>query len=148
MQTSNHFKIVKLKTGETILCSMENDVRTMVSEPYIRMHEPVQVIPQRETRRGNNVIGETFVLRPWIGLSDSDEFTISSDVVLTIGNLKREVKQQYVDYITQAHETRQRLEDSNAAHELLCEVTPGEVNIIDLEWEDEYYENQENDERQ
>lgn len=144
MHEDLHYKIVKLKTGETILCSMDTDVRNLIAETHLRMNIPVQVIPQRETRRGNNVIGETFVLRPWIGLSDSEQFTISSDVVLTIGNLKREVKQQYIEYVTHSQETRQRIEDSNAVYDLLCEVTPGEVNIIDLEWEDDY-ENQENE---
>lgn len=144
MHEDLHYKIVKLKTGETILCSMDTDVRNLIAETHLRMNIPVQVIPQRETRRGNNVIGETFVLRPWIGLSDSEQFTISSDVVLTIGNLKREVKQQYIEYVTHSQETRQRIEDSNAVYDLLCEVTPGEVNIIDLEWEDDY-ENKENE---
>lgn len=144
MHEDLHYKIVKLKTGETILCSMDTDVRNLIAETHLRMNIPVQVIPQRETRRGNNVIGETFVLRPWIGLSDSEQFTISSDVVLTIGNLKREVKQQYIEYVTHSQETRQRIEDSNAVYDLLCEVTPGEVNIIDLEWEDDY-ESKEND---
>lgn len=139
-----HYKIVKLKTGETILCTMDNDVRSTLTETHIRINTPVQVIPQRETRRGNDIIGETFVLRPWMGLSDSEQFTISSDIVMTIGNLKREVKQQYIEYVNHSQQSRQRMEDSHAAYELLREVTPGEVNIIDIEWEGDY-ENQENE---
>lgn len=81
------------------------------------------------------------MLRPWMGLSDGEEFTISADVVLTIGDLKKEVKQQYVNYISQAKETRKKILDqeerSEAADELLREMNNGELRIIELE--DEYY---------
>lgn len=81
------------------------------------------------------------MLRPWMGLSDGEEFTISTDVVLTIGDLKKEVKQQYVNYISQAKETRKKILDqeerSEAADELLREMNNGELRIIELE--DEYY---------
>lgn len=81
------------------------------------------------------------MLRPWMGLSDGEEFTISTDVVLTIGDLKKEVKQQYVNYISQAKETRKKILDqeerSEAADELIREMNNGELRIIELD--DEHY---------
>ena len=105
------YKIVKLKTGETILCTMNNDIRSLASETHLQLTTPVQVIPHQESRRNGQVVGESFVLRPWIGLSDSDEFTISADIVLTIGSLKKEVRQQYVNYIEHTNETQKLHED-------------------------------------
>jgi len=99
----------------------------------------------KEMRKGNHVIGESFMLRPWMGLSDGNEFTISTDVVLTIGDLKKEVKQQYVNYISQAKETRKRILDqeerSEAADDLIREMNNGELRIIELDNEHhgEYY---------
>jgi hypothetical protein len=144
-----YYKIVKLKTGETILCTMNHDVRSLASETHLQMNVPVQVIPHQETRRNGQVIGESFVLRPWIGLSDSDEFTISTDIVLTIGSLKKEVRQQYVNYIEHTIETQKRQEEQiereEAAENLLREITPGELYFVDepLNMENNHDENQE-----
>jgi hypothetical protein len=141
----SYFKVVKLKTGESILCSMDRDVNSTAAETHLHLNIPVQVVPVKETRRGNQVIGESFILRPWIGLSDAEDFTISADVVLTIGNLKKEVKQQYVAYVTQAKESRKKYLDqeerSEAAVHLLREVNDGDVRIIQLEEENygEFY---------
>jgi hypothetical protein len=136
----NFYKIIRLKTGESILCNMERDLRSTAAETHVQLNVPVQVVPMRETRKGNHVIGESFMLRPWMGLSDGEEFIISSDMILTIGDMKKEVRKQYVTYITQAKETRQRIleqeERSEAADELLREVNNGDVHIIDI---DEYY---------
>ena len=143
------YKIVKLKTGETILCTMNNDIRSLASETHLQLTTPVQVIPHQESRRNGQVVGESFVLRPWIGLSDSDEFTISADIVLTIGSLKKEVRQQYVNYIEHTNETQKLHEDQvereEAAVNLLREITPGELYFIDepLIMENDHDNNQE-----
>jgi len=139
-----YFKIVKLKTGENILCNMERDVKSTAAETHLHLTIPVQVVPMKETRKGNHVIGESFMLRPWMGLSDGEEFTISTDVVLTIGDMKREVKKQYVTYVTQAKESRQKFleqeERSDAVNDLLREVNNGDVRIIELDdYHGEYY---------
>lgn len=143
-----YYKIVKLKTGETILCTMNHDVRSLAAETHLQLNIPVQVIPHQETRRGGQVIGESFILRPWIGLSDSEEFTISTDIVLTIGSLKKEVRQQYVNYVEHTIETQKRQEEqqerAEAAENLLREITPGELHFIDepLNMENNHDENQ------
>jgi len=139
-----YFKIVKLKTGENILCNMERDVKSTAAETHLHLSIPVQVVPMKETRKGNHVIGESFMRRPWMGLSDGEEFTISTDVVLTIGDMKREVKKQYVTYVTQAKESRQKFleqeERSDAANDLLREVNNGDVRIIEIDdYHGEYY---------
>jgi len=146
-----YYKIVKLKTGESILCTMNHDVRSPGAETHISMSTPVQVVPHQETRRGGQIIGESFILRPWIGLSDSEEFTISTDIILTIGNLKNEVKQQYISYVEQTAETVKRQEEhkeqqerEEAVENFLREITPGELRIIDepFTMDDMYDENQ------
>ena len=127
-----------------ILCAMASDVKSVAGESHICLIEPVQIIPQQQQRHKGQVIGETFILRPWIGMSDSDEFIISTDIVLTIGDLKRDVRQQYVNYITQTIATKKRIRDQHdreeAVMQLLMDVTPGEVKIIDIDDpEDEFY---------
>lgn len=135
MNDEAYYKIVKLKTGEIIVCSMANDINSFAKENFLELIEPVQVIPQRETRKGNSIVGESFLLKPWIGLSDSEEFIVNTDIILTIGNLKKEVKQQYVDYVNQTAQLRKKIKDyeerEEAVTKLLQDVTPGDVKIID-----------------
>jgi hypothetical protein len=114
---------------------MNHDVRSLAAETHLQLNIPVQVIPHQETRRGGQVIGESFILRPWIGLSDSEEFTISTDIVLTIGSLKKEVCQQYINYVEQTIETQRRQEEQQEREEalenFLREITPGKLSFID-----------------
>jgi ribosomal protein L23 len=139
------YKIIRLKTGESIICTLDSNVRSLASETHLSLNSPVQVVPLHETRKGNQVVGESFMLRPWIGLSDSTEFTISVDVVMTIGNVKPEVKEQYDNYIFHVSEARKKIEISNAVQEFLREVTPGEVRIIDIDedYGEDYAESEE-----
>ena len=138
-----YFKLVKLKTGETILCAMHSDVNSVVGETHLFLIEPVQVVNQQQTKNNGQVVGETFVLRPWLGLCDSEEFVIAADIVLTIGNLKHEVKHQYITYVTQTAETRQKMkqfhEQEEAVMKLLHDVTPGEVLFVNDDDDDDYY---------
>jgi hypothetical protein len=133
--TGTYYKIVKLKTGETILCTMNYDISSFASETHLQLHIPVQVIPHQETRHNGQVIGESFILRPWIGLSDSEEFTISTDIVLTIGNLKKDAQQQYINYVEHTVETQKRLREQQnreeALENFLREINPGELYFID-----------------
>ena len=74
---------------------------------------------------------------------------INPDIVLTIGSLKKEVRQQYVNYIEHTNETQKRHEDQvereEAAVNLLREITPGELYFIDepLNMENDHDNNQE-----
>ena len=130
----DYFKLIRLKTGETIIGSMDSDVRT-ITLPYITINMPVQVVPHMEQRRENTVIGESFIFRPWIGLSDSEEFHITSDIILTIGNLKKEVQKQYKEFIEQSYESRKRMleqeECEEAVDELLRDLNNGKYRLID-----------------
>lgn len=132
---NEYFKIVRLKTGESILCSMSNNVKSLIGETHLSLTMPVQVIHQSESQQKGQVLGESFFLRPWIGLSDSEDFVISTDIILTIGDLRREVKNHYVSYIEQTMETQKKVKDayerSDAADNLLKEVSGGKLNIID-----------------
>ena len=145
---AGYYKIVKLKTGETILCTMDADVTSVSSTSYLSINEPVQVIPHKERRKGRHIVGESFLMRPWIGLSDSEEFTVSVDVVMTIGNIKSEVKRQYVDYLTQASHTRDAILRSEAVDDLFREMSNGELNIVDVDYDPVYEDdNNESEER-
>ena len=136
MDKKVYYKVLKLKTGDSIICSMENDITTISSENYLILQDPVQVIQSNESTKGNMIVGENYLLKPWMGLSDSDEFSISIDIVLTIGELKKQVKDQYVNYIEHTKLSKKRLKErqdiDDAVYGLLKEVNNGkDVYIID-----------------
>lgn len=132
-----YYKVVRLKTGEIILCMMNPDVRSIASVSHLTLVEPVQIMQIKETSRNNEVVGESFVMRPWIGLSDSDEFVIGTDIVLTVGDMKLDVRKQYKQYTTHTIKVKQAQREQEekdiAIEQLLRDVTPGEVRIIDEE---------------
>lgn len=131
----DYYKLIRFKTGETIICRTESDVRSPSADPVLTIYDPVQVVTHQETRNGIQVIGENYVLRPWIGLSDSEEFQVSSDVIMTVGNLRREVREVYLTYVQTMHESKRLSEEefsrSDAAEQLLRDVSFGEYKIID-----------------
>lgn len=139
MDNTSNFKILKLKTGETILCKMNSTISSITTQSHIEINDPVQVIPHKENVRQGQVLSESFLMRPWIGLSDSEDFILNVDIVLTIGNIKQDVKRQYVQYLQQAQETRDKHERSDAADDLLREVAHGDLRIIDID-DDLYFQ--------
>lgn len=131
-EDGDYYKVIKLKTGESILCSMAKNVTSISSEIHLTMVLPVQAILAKQMTKEDNVVGEMFVLRPWIGLSSSQEFVISTDIVLTIGDLRPAVKNQYLDYLRETQKAERILqkeeqenEINNAIYRLLSEVNPG-----------------------
>lgn len=132
------YKAVKLKTGEMILCCMTKNVTSISSEMYLTMIQPVQAILSKQMTKEDNVVGEMYILRPWIGLSSSQEFVITVDIVLTVGDLRSTVKTQYIDYLKETKKAEAILlkeEDetqmNNAIYRLLSKVNPGkEIKIL------------------
>lgn len=145
------YKIIKLKTGETVACSMEEDVNFLNTQTHLILINPVQVIPLKETTKGNTVVGENYMLKPWMGLSDSEEFMISVDIVMTLGDLKSQVRNQYIEYVEHTAKTSKKQKESEqietAIYNLLRDVNNnGEVYIINDDLV--YGENNDNQEDQ
>lgn len=131
----DYFKLIRLKTGEIIIGSMDDDVKSAAVVPYITINVPVQVVPHMEQRKENTVVGESFIFRPWLGLSDSEEFTITSEIILTIGDLKKEVQKQYKEFVEQTFESRKKViqqeECEQAVDEFLRDLNNGSYRLID-----------------
>lgn len=114
------------------MCSMAKNITSISSEIHLTMMMPVQAILAKQMTKEDNVVGEMFVLRPWIGLSSSQEFVIPADIVLTVGDLRPAVRNQYLDYLRETQKAErilQREEEENemnkAIYRLLSEVNPG-----------------------
>ena len=83
--------VLRLKNGETLIAS----VRLADPNNYW-LDDPIAVIAVQVTHEGIN--GETFLLKPWIGISPDKSFLLSAKEILTSCSLKENLLQQYLSY--------------------------------------------------
>jgi hypothetical protein len=84
--------VLRLKNGETLIAGVRQEENNMCW-----IDDPIQVVPIQITHEGVN--GETFLLKPWIGISKDKSFLLSAGEILTSGSLKENLLQQYLMYI-------------------------------------------------
>ena len=84
--------VLRLKNGETLIAG----VRQADDNNYW-VDDPIAVVPVQVTHEG--VSGETFLLKPWIGISPDKSFLLGVGEILTSGSLKENLLQQYLMYI-------------------------------------------------
>jgi len=120
---------------------MRSDIKIAFSEPYLTLVHPVLATPVKEVRQQNdpNVLVEQWAIRPWVGMSNSEDFVIGSEIILTMGDLKDGARRQYEEYLIKVKmfEETQRIVEEDAHREaeiykLLRSVSnTGEVKFID-----------------
>jgi hypothetical protein len=84
--------VLRLKNGETLIAG----VRQADDNNYW-VDDPIAVIAVQVNHDGVN--GETFLLKPWIGISPDKSFLLSAKEILTSCSLKENLLQQYLMYI-------------------------------------------------
>jgi len=84
--------VLKLKNGETLIAGVRQ-----VEDNMFWIDDPIQVVPVQVTHEG--IQGETFLLKPWIGISSDKSFLLSAREVLTTCSLKENLLEQYRSYI-------------------------------------------------
>lgn len=93
-----YYKIVRFKTGENILCQMDKDIKSISTEVYFHMINPVIRSVAGGTEVNGNIVSEQYILNPWIGGTSSDEFVVPVEIVLTIGDMDERQTVQYKAY--------------------------------------------------
>lgn len=132
------YKIVRLKTGENIVCSMNRNVQSITQEPYLSMTNPVMIVLSKQILRDNDTVAEQYLFRPWMGASDSQDFVIPTDIALTIGDLKNVFVLKYLEYVHEVarldrvFKKEQQIEiDRQMIYNLLKDVNEGRpVHIV------------------
>ena len=126
------YKVVRLKTGEAILCSMNDDVRSAVQVPFLVLMNPVMATSTKQITKNDDIVGELFMMRPWIGLSDSKEFTLTTDIVLTIGNLKPAAQKQYIAYLDETLKAEKHFKKLEEEHKKKVDEEKRDIAIYEL----------------
>ena len=88
----NEVTVLKLKNGETLIAGVRQ-----AEDNMFWIDDPIQVVPMQVTQDG--IQGETFLLKPWIGISSDKSFLLSAREILTTCSLKENLLEQYRSYV-------------------------------------------------
>lgn len=131
-------KVLRLKTGETILCELDDEPQDFAYNPTIDLIHPISIITVNYNTQNNQVHGENLMIKPFLMLSDSTRYPISTDVILTMGDMKAGAKRLYKNYLHETLVQRQQDKLDHTITDLLAELNNGRLMIIEHDRDDEY----------
>ncbi|NBO71445.1 hypothetical protein EBV26_13350 [bacterium] len=85
-------KVIKFNNGELVIGTLRSN-----NEESLWIENPIAVVPYPVMQ--NDMMGETFLLKPWIGISDEKTFLIPTSEIVTICTLRKNLLEQYNRYI-------------------------------------------------
>lgn len=85
-------KVLKFKNGDLVIAQIEDSF-----DGLYRIENAIAAITF-PTMQGE-IVGETFLLKPWIGISNDTSFLVRKEDIITVCNLRENLLQQYKNYI-------------------------------------------------
>lgn len=97
----NFYKVVRLRTGELLLCTLSADVKSVASETHLTLMKPVQAVTNGTSTEieGGGIVFVGYKMKMWQDLCSNDEFIIDTNMVLTIGNMNERIRIAYVEFL-------------------------------------------------
>jgi len=87
-------KVLKFKNGDLVIATMRGDEANGI----VWIDNPIAVVPYPVMRE--EIVGETFLLKPWIGITEEKSFLIKTSEIMTICTLRPNLLEQYKRYIS------------------------------------------------
>ena len=85
-------RVIKFNNGELVIGLLRpNDDNSFLIE------NAIAVVPYPIMQ--NEMVGETFLLKPWIGITDEKSFLIPKSEIITICSLRKPLLDQYTRYV-------------------------------------------------
>lgn len=106
-------KVIKFKNGDLVIATL----RDSESNDLFWMDNPIAVIPYPMIQE--DVVGETFLLKPWIGITTEKIFLVPKSEVITVCLLRENLLAQYERYIAGEIKLPEETEDTNLDLDLL-----------------------------
>lgn len=90
-------KLIRLKDGDMIACHTSiTNYKDLYRTHSIEIKNPLSIVAyQVPTDTG---VGEGFILKPWMGICVDENYIIPTDCIMTVADLKTEIKEQYERY--------------------------------------------------
>ena len=106
-------KVIKFKNGDLVIATIIDSEST----DLFWMDNPIAVIPYPVIQE--DVVGETFLLKPWIGITTEKIFLVPKSEVITVCLLRENLLAQYERYIAGEIKLPEETEDTNLDLDLL-----------------------------
>ena len=99
MTETKYYKIIKLSSGETIVCGTNENFKHISRKKTITVFNPVVLNVIRVPRPGGII--ESFMLTPWFNVSDTEEFQIVSAHIISSGDASDTMLEIYSNFLAQ-----------------------------------------------
>ena len=106
-------KVIKFKNGDLVIAS----IRDSESNELFWMDNPIAVVPYPVIQE--DVVGETFLLKPWIGITTEKSFLLPKSEIITVCLLRENLLEQYQKYISGEVKLPEETEEANVELDLL-----------------------------
>jgi hypothetical protein len=106
-------KVLKFKNGDLVIAT----IRDSDTNELFWIDNPIAVIPYPVIQE--NVVGETFLLKPWIGITTEKTFLIPKSEIITVCVLRENLLAQYERYISGEVKLPEETQETNVDMEML-----------------------------
>lgn len=106
-------KVIKFKNGDLVIAS----IRDSESNELFWMDNPIAVVPYPVIQE--DVVGETFLLKPWIGITTEKNFLLPKSEIITVCLLRENLLEQYQKYISGEVKLPEETQEANVEMDLL-----------------------------
>jgi len=106
-------KVLKFKNGDLVIAT----IRDSDTNELFWMDNPIAVIPYPVIQE--DVMGETFLLKPWIGITTEKIFLIPKSEIITVCVLRENLLAQYERYISGEVKLPEETQETNVDMEML-----------------------------
>lgn len=103
-----NIKLIRLITGENIIASVESEVSELIDHS-VTVLEPRVVEKVKLELDGTFV--ESYIMKPWLILSEDNYVEIQSDKIVYITNLNSKFIDQYLSYVGGEEQTDEESDD-------------------------------------
>jgi hypothetical protein len=106
-------KVLKFKNGDLVIAT----IRDSETNELFWMDNPISVVPYPVIQE--DIVGETFLLKPWIGITTEKTFLVPKSEIITVCVLRENLLVQYERYISGEVKLPEETEEANVDMEML-----------------------------
>jgi len=128
MEKTTYYKLIKLSSGDNIICTTEDDCKDFFKKKAITVHNPV-VLNTIRLPRGTSIL-ESYVLIPWFTFSDSEIYEIATQQIITTSNLKEGLVKNYKTFLENREKEDEEEETKDMTVEELQEEAPAALQQL------------------
>lgn len=118
------YKVIKLKTNELILTELASELSDFSFMPTIELINPMSIVQISKAVKDGKVQEEEMALKPFLSLTNSTRFPLSTDTIITMGNMKPATVTFYKAYAEGVQRIYEEEARDEAIFDLLRSIAP------------------------